>query len=126
MPYHNQKITKRVIKTSPLPPHLLIKPYLQNVPPYTPVFFFNFKFQIVPFWFYILCVSTCEMVNIEWMRSLLITDMNRFLGYKNQTFKSWNTFSKNEQFDSTLTLSFSTSLAYPLNDVMISRIHKAF
>ena len=42
-----------------------------------------------------------ERVNIEWMCSLLKIDLNRFLGYKNQTFKSWNTFSKNEQFDST-------------------------
>ena len=37
-----------------------------------------------------------ERVNIEWMRSILKIDLNRFLGYKNQTFKSWNTFSKNE------------------------------
>ena len=60
------------------------------------------------------------------MRSLLKTDLNRFLDYKNQTFKSWNKFSKNEQFDSTLTISFSTLFAYSLNDVMISWIHKAF
>ena len=66
------------------------------------------------------------MVNIEWMCSLLKIDLNRFLGYKNQMFKSWNTFPKNEQFDSMLTLSFSTPLAYSLNDVMISSIHKAF
>ena len=66
-----------------------------------------------------------ERVNIEWMHSLLKIDLNRFLGYKNQMFKSWNTFSKNEQFDSMLTLSFSTPLAYSLYDVMISRIHKA-
>ena len=43
------------------------------------------------------------MVNIEWMCSLLKIDLNRFLGYKNQMFKAWNTFSKYEQFYSTLT-----------------------
>ena len=29
-----------------------------------------------------------ERINIEWMRSLLKIDLNRFLGYKNQMFKS--------------------------------------
>ena len=52
-----------------------------------------------------------ERVKVEWMHSLLKIDLNRFLGYKNQKFKSWNTFSKNEQLASTFTLSFSTPLA---------------
>ena len=55
-----------------------------------------------------------ERVNVEWMRSLLKTDLNRFLGYENQMFKAWNTFSKNEQFDSTFNI-----IRIPLNDVMI-------
>ena len=50
--------------------------------------------------------------------SILTIDLNRFLGCKNQMFNAWNIF-LNERTDSTLTLSFSKSLAYPLNNVMI-------
>ena len=64
-------------------------------------------------------------VNFESMCSFLNINLSRLLGCKNQMFITGNTSFKNEHIDSTLTFSFSP-LAYPLNDVMISRIHKAF
>ena len=63
--------------------------------------------------------------DVESMLSFLKLNLNKFLGCKNQMFNAWNIF-LNEHIDSTLILSSSTSLAYPLNDVMVSRIHKAF
>ena len=41
-------------------------------------------------------------------------DLNRFLGYARIKCLMHETLFKNEHIDSTLTLSFSTSLAYPL------------